>query len=88
MSEVYTGQNTDKGCCHHNACGQRGYCMINRIEELEDKLAKAVETERQACANVVKHLYEKGLFTKPEDIINRTTLTLRTLAELKGQDDE
>ena len=62
----------------------------DRIEELEAKLskseallAKAVEAERVYCANVVKHFYDNGFFTKPDDIINRTTL-----AELKGQDDE
>jgi multidrug resistance efflux pump len=61
-----------------------------RIEELEGKLskseallAKAVEAERVYCANVVKHFYDNGFFTKPDDIINRTTL-----AELKGQEDE
>ena len=61
-----------------------------RIEELEGKLskseallAKAVEAERVYCANVVKHFYDNGFFTKPDDIINRTTL-----AELKGKDDE
>ena len=60
------------------------------VEELEAKLskseallAKAVEAERVYCANVVKHFYDNGFFTKPDDIINRTTL-----AELKGQDDE
>ena len=60
-----------------------------RIEELEAKLskseallAKAVEAERVYCANVVKHFYDNGFFTKPDDIINRTTL-----AELKGQDE-
>ena len=64
--------------------------MADRIEELEAKLskseallAKAVEAERVYCANVVKHFYDNGFFTKPDDIINRTTL-----AELKGQDDE
>jgi hypothetical protein len=63
--------------------------MADRIEELEAKLskseallAKAVEAERVYCANVVKHFYDNGFFTKPDDIINRTTL-----AELKGQDD-
>ena len=61
----------------------------DRIEELEAKLskseallAKAVEAERVYCANVVKHFYDNGFFTKPDDIINRTTL-----AELKGQDE-
>ena len=43
-----------------------------RIEELEAKLskseallAKAVEAERVYCANVVKHFYDNGFFTKP-----------------------
>ena len=34
MSEVYMEKSMDEGCCHRNACEQRGYCMINRIEEL------------------------------------------------------
>jgi BMFP domain-containing protein YqiC len=60
--------------------------LTHRIEELEAKLskseallAKAVEAERVYCANVVKHFYDNGFFTKPDDNINRTTL-----AELKG----
>ena len=59
-------------------------------EELEAKLSKSeallvksVEAERVYCANVVKHFYDNGFFTKPDDTINRTTL-----AELKGQDYE
>ena len=62
--------------------------LIVRIEELEAKLSKseallarAVEAERVYCANVVKHFYDNGFFTKPDDIINRSTL-----AELKRED--
>ena len=64
--------------------------LVDRIEELEAKLskseallAKAVEAERVYCAKVVKHCYDNGCYTKPDDISNRTTR-----AELKGQDDE
>lgn len=54
-----------------------------KLSKSEALLAKAVEAERVYCANVVKHFYDNGFFTKPDDIINRTTL-----AKLKGQDDE
>ena len=53
--------------------------LSSEIAGLKVKLAKVVEAERQACANVVKHFYENGQVTKPDDIINRTILT-----ELKG----
>jgi hypothetical protein len=68
--------------------------LEGKLSKSEALLAKAVEAERVYCANVVKHfydngftgvlrIYDNGFFTKPDDIINRTTL-----AELKGQDDE
>ena len=36
-----------------------------KLSKSEALLAKAVEAERVYCANVVKHFYDNGFFTKP-----------------------
>jgi hypothetical protein len=88
-NEAYTGRGLHDPDCECDSA-EAVKVVADRIEELEAKLskseallAKAVEAERVYCANVVKHFYDNGFFTKPDEIINRTTL-----AELKGQEDE
>ena len=39
---VYMGQIMAECDCTSAACEQRGYCMADRIEELEAKLAKEI----------------------------------------------
>jgi hypothetical protein len=91
-----------EGCCHHNACGQRGYCMINRIEELEAKLREAALQElsslnqadeaRQAQLDAEAKLAKavealEGIVT--DNTWDKTYMKCRkVLRELKGGKDE
>lgn len=53
----YMGQVMAECDCQHQACEVRGYCMAERIEELETKLAKAVDAIKVCVKHEPKGLY-------------------------------
>jgi hypothetical protein len=64
--------------------------MADRIEQLEAKLAKAVEAERERCAKVAESvaLPMDGRNAKAQADYMSKVIASAIRADLKGQDDE
>jgi hypothetical protein len=82
--EAYTGRGLHDPDCQCDSA-EAVKVVADRIEELEAKLAKAVDASVEAVwAEYTDSIESKWAFRK-EHVQNAIA---RTLAELKGQDDE
>ena len=75
----YMGQIMAECDCQHQACEMRGYCMVDRIEELEGSIKPKIVAFILGCIFIASLDYGDVWICAGQ---------CDPLAELKGQDDE
>ena len=73
----YMGQIMAECDCQHQACDARGYCMADRIEELEDEVVR--------LSSHLQWIYD-GAHTRGHTLPDIKERAGIALAELKGED--
>ena len=89
MSDVLVKRLRSSTQFYHADCELKMACAA-RIEELEAKLAKALEAERERCAKVAESvaLPMDGRNAKAQADYMSKVIASAIRADLKGQDDE
>ena len=80
----YMGQVMAECDCTHPACDQRGYCMADRIVELEAKLA----ADRAEVIALIRKDAENGDISHGAAQWVIDTILAELSSNMKGQDDE